>query len=141
MYNPLSSSGLDKFFKKLFSPPGVKVPDEVKDAFCEQFPDAVNPDWSAAGVMYEAVFHLSDIEQIALMDDKGVLRKLRINLSIDQAPEVVIAAAVQTCELMNAIKVTREGKVFYEIIARDKDLNRYQILISEEGALIKREAF
>ncbi len=141
MNNHGITGNIDKLFRRLFSADKVKVPDLVKKSFRLTFAHARNAEWTMVGDHYESLFYLDGREQIAHFDPAGAMCEYRVNIPVDDAPKVVLDLARQTGELMNVIRIEREEKILYELIARDKELNRYLILMEGDGALLKIESF
>lgn len=128
------------FFQKILSGNKViPVPATVKTSFSKQFVEPLNIEWHKTGEQFEAVFYMDDLEHIARYKADGEMTCLKINLPLDGLPETVRAAAQGHGELMNAISILCDEKQKYEVIVRDKDLNRYFLLIRTNGEVAEKE--
>jgi len=141
MNNHSLTGGLDKLFKKLFAADRIKVPEVVRKSFRSRFSQARNAEWTQAGDHYETVFYLDGREQIAHFLPTGEISEYRMNIPVQDAPAVAVDLAMQTGELMNVIQIDRSGRILFELIARDKELNRYLILMDADGGLLNIEPF
>lgn len=129
---------MKNIFSKIFKFSNVSLPTEVKDSFAEKFGDSINIEWLQTDDFYEAIFYHDDIEQIAHFDSSGKLLNLKKNLSINTAPPHILEKAKQHGELMNAIEISEEEIVGYELIVRDEALIRFSLLLNEKGGLIHK---
>ena len=67
-------------FSKISNSPTKNIPEVVKNQLQTQFPNAKNIDWEQKEEIYEAVFHIKDIEYIALISGTGELVENKKNL-------------------------------------------------------------
>jgi hypothetical protein len=119
--------------KNTFTPPQV-----VLQALEKIFGKMLNVEWSEEDGFYEAVFYHNDIEFIARFDNSGELQVSKSNLPLHMVTPPIASQAVEVGELMNLIEIIQQGKIFYEIIARDKYLDRYYLLLEENGTLLEK---
>jgi hypothetical protein len=118
----------------------ITPPQHVATTFQNLFPEAVNVEWYVSAQGFEAVFHLNQHEMIAMLGANGEPLEIRLNLPAAEAPTVVIAALAPEAELMNVIRVEKYAEVTYEIIYRNRHLDRFVMLISEQGQILSDNA-
>lgn len=129
---------MKNIFSKIFKFSNVSLPSTVTDSFAKKFGDSINIEWLQTDDFYEAVFYHDDIEHIAHFDSSGKLLNLKKNLSINTTPQHILEKARQHGELMNAIEISEEEIVGYELIVRDEALIRFSLLLNEKGGLIHK---
>lgn len=129
---------MKNILNKLFRFTNVSLPEQVKNSFFEKFGDSINVEWIQTDDSYEAIFYLEDIEHIAHFDCTGKLLNLKKNLSLHTIPEHIREKAAQHGELMNAIEISEDEIVGYELIIRDETLIRFSLLLNEKGGLIHK---
>jgi hypothetical protein len=115
-------------------------PQHVAIAFETIFPEAVNVEWYVNAQGFEAVFHLNQREMIAMLGANGEPLEIRRNLPAVSAPAAVMVALAPEVELMNVIRVEKNAEVTYEIIYRNHQLERFVMLISEQGNILSDSA-
>ena len=115
-----------------------QVPRKVLEKQNSEFPEAINIDWTISEIYYEAVFYQNDTECIARYSNRGKLMEFKKNLWPDQVPGVISTACKTHGEVMNAIEIVRDENHLFEIIVREKDLSRYEILFNQEGILLNK---
>lgn len=113
---------------------------QIRQGFEKHFPDARNIEWTSHKKYHEAIFYEEDIEKIARFDNEGNLNETRINIAPADIPSWLGDKTSKELEIMNCISVlTKEGTA-YELIVRDRDLNRYVMHVDTQkqcGAPIK----
>jgi hypothetical protein len=115
-------------------------PQHVATAFETIFPEAVNVEWYVNAQGFEAVFHLNQREMITMLGANGEPLEIRRNLPAASAPAAVMVALAPEVELMNVIRVEKNAEVTYEIIYRNHQLERFVMLISEQGNILSDSA-
>ncbi len=126
---------------KIFLTPFKHIPEKVKEALHLQFPEALNVEWETKNDVYEAVFYKNEIEFIAkISDNKGVI-EYKQNLKLDELPAQITEECLKSGEIMNAIGITKGTAVFYEVIVRDKILDRSVLLLDESANLLESRLF
>jgi len=115
----------------------VTPPKYIATSFAGNFPHAVNAEWHLMEAGFEAVFFENNLETIALFNKYGALTETRKNLLTGEMPEKVAEAAANQGEVMNVIMVSKKNQIDYEIIYRDKHLNRFLLLLSSDGTILK----
>ena len=123
------------FFKTQIKP----LPQKVIHALETNFPGAMNVEWEHKKSGFEAIFYLNDVEHISLFSGKGILLENKKNLWPNEIPENIAAVCNSKGEIMNGIVINRGDKLFYEVIIRDTNLNRYLLLFEPNGTLLKTE--
>ncbi len=126
--------GLNHFFpESSYSPP-----DQLVLALEKRFGKLLNVEWYEEDGGIEAVFYCNDLEHIARFDASGGLQVVKRNQPLRLVTSAIARKACEVGELMNLIEIDREGELFYEIIARDKQLDRYYLLLREDGTLVEK---
>jgi hypothetical protein len=115
------------------------IPKIVVNNFNKVFPDAINVEWYLNGEIFEAVFHENDLEKIAFIDNKGTTIETKVNLALSLIPFAIAQIASNHGEIMNAIKITNNDSITYEIIVRDQKLNRYLIEFDDKGLIFNKK--
>ncbi|MBC8005792.1 MAG: hypothetical protein H7X84_09985 [Verrucomicrobia bacterium] len=129
---------MKNIFSKLFKFTNVNLPPPVKIAFSEEFGESINVEWLQIDDFYEAIFYIKEVEHIARFDATGKILNVKRNLSIHSIPAHINEKASQHGELMNAIEISEEVIVAYELIVRDETLTRFSLLLNEKGGLIHK---
>ncbi len=115
-----------------------KPPKAVVHSLKENFGNVINVEWSKEEAYYEAVFYHLNTEKIAHFSPEGDLQETKVNLPLYMAKPEIARQAKLVGELMNLIEINRHGTIFYDIVARDKDLDRYYLLLAEDGTLLEK---
>ncbi|NCA86001.1 MAG: hypothetical protein EOM83_10560 [Clostridia bacterium] len=118
----------------------INPPQYVANVFETLFPEAVNVEWYVNTQGFEAVFHHNQREMIAMLSANGELLETRHNLPAAEAPAVVKPALTPESELMNVIRVEKNAEVTFEIIYRNQKLDRFVMLIGEQGNILSDSA-
>jgi len=124
---------------KIFQSNKTKPAKAVVKAFEKIFGKPVNVEWHPEGENFEAVFYIDEKEHIALFAPDGTLLEKKRNMILSEATPEVAQQAKNVGELMNLIEITRNGKIYYDIIARDLYLDRYYLLLDEAGNLLEKK--
>ncbi len=124
---------------KIFQSNKTKPTKAVLKSFESIFGQPVNVEWHRENNNYEVLFYIEERENIALFAPDGVLIEKKQNLVLSEASPEVVKQAKYVGELMNLIEITRDGKIFYDVIARDLYLDRYYLLLDHEGNLIEKK--
>lgn len=112
---------------------GVSPSDICLQSFKENFEDAVNIEWFNKTDYFEAIFYKNNLEHIAIYSLTGVLTEYRLNLPSEYLPEPIRNSALDKGEIMNSVMRNKGNMIEYEVIVRDKELNRNLILFSDVG--------
>lgn len=115
-----------------------KPPHHVSRSLESHFGKILNVEWNNVNDHYEALFYFNAMECIALFDETGLLLESKFNLPLHMVKAEIASQALAVGELMNLIEIRKDGKVYYEIIARDKMLDRFFLLLEEDGKLIEK---
>lgn len=127
------------FFKNILSDKSTNPPEEIKNHFFSFFVNPFNIDWHSEDDFYEAVFYENDLEKIAKYDTQGNFIHVKTNISANLLPQKVLSVAQSFGEIMNVILVSNNSESIYEIIFRDKNLVRYELMIDSEGKVISNQ--
>jgi len=117
----------------LFRLNSKRPPVSVHTQFKTFYPAAINEDWSREEDLWEVVFHDGEVEKIARFSNSGNLEELRVNRSVRDLPVEIYNHVNQLGEIMNVIFIQKGDQVNWEIIYRDSELNRFLILVGNEG--------
>jgi hypothetical protein len=131
---------MSNFFKKFIDGGNVVPPHHIEKEFNHKFIDPLNVEWFLKGKQYEAVFYKDNTEYIARYTSEGLLIDYKINLPVDNLPEKLCSKLPWDEEIMNVVSIDSGKSTEYEIIVRDKNLQRYLIQIADNGKIINRKA-
>ncbi len=129
----------ETFFKSLLTGNAISAPEIVKDSFRKKFHGAINIEWFQSDDCYEAIFYHNDTEIISRFSHNGDWIETRTNLEISVLDNHIKHPAQQNGEIMNAILIESHDLKKYEIIIRDKQLNRFLLILSDTGEIIKNQ--
>ena len=130
---------MHKIIQHIFQGKKPNLPKLVLNSFQNIFGTSTNVEWHHEKDQYEAVFYISNMEHIAIFSPDGKLLEKKCNLELHKVTHPVSEQARAVGELMNLIEIHRDGKIFYEIIARDSHLDRYSLLMEENGTLLEKK--
>jgi len=125
------------FVKKVMEGDGVVPSEGCLNSFHQNFEDAVNIEWFQRENYFEAVFYKNNLEHIALFSLEGIFMEYRINLPTDYLPEPIKKTALSRGEIMSSVMRNKGNMVDYEVIVRDKELNRHLVTLSDIGRIIE----
>jgi len=123
-------------FSKIFRNSSKRIPVVVEEKLSDLFRDAKNIEWEQKEDQFEAIFYLNDIEHIAQFTKTGELVQYKKNLWPAELPEILKSEGQKFGEIMNGIVIYRGTELFYEMIIRNENLDRYEFLYNHEGVLI-----
>lgn len=130
---------MENFFKSFFTGDNQKPSKLIIESLTASFPNAVNIEWNLVKNEWEALFYSLDMECIVRFSKKGQLIESRKNYPLDVLDSELKKVLSKHGELMNAIEINKEGAgVFFECIFRDKDLNRFMMLVDDQGLIKDR---
>lgn len=128
---------MNNLFKKIFITAPKTIPESVQKFLITKFPDAINVEWEFKDGLFESIFYLKEVEYIAKISEAKGIIEYKINLNPTELPAQVSSSEDVHGEIMNAIEIHRENELLYEIIVRDKKLNRTLLLLNSSGGLLK----
>lgn len=129
----------DSFLKSLFHGKSPRTPKKVVNVFKKIFPDAINVEWHQKNGLFEAIFYQNDIEKITEFDPDGNCLMIKTNLWPETFAGEQRLIAENYGEIMNIIKIEKNGEIIFEFIVRDKELIRYLMIIDNNGRKIRFE--
>lgn len=127
----------NNFFRFLFQDKENLPSKEVFVVFKKIFPKAKNAEWVQKNEHFEVIFYEHDIEKIAEFDRHGNLLLLKTNINPAVFNGEIRKVADKYGEIMNVIKIEKDNNVQFEIIVRDIELTRFELLIDQEGKELK----
>lgn len=130
---------MTSIFSHFIPPNTFRPPDVVCVALEKAFGTIRNVEWTEEDDLYEAVFYCGETEYIASFNGDGKLLVTKTNLPLHTAKPQIARQALLVGELMNLIEIKKEGKIYYDVIARDKFLDRYYLFLDEDGNLIEKQ--
>ncbi len=134
---------MEELIRNIFSEEHIKVPGKISAALRSKFgKGAVSVEWSQKDSFYEAVFYLNQVEHIARFSNSGELIDYRVNLAPDELSSAILGFLSGRGEVMNVVAVHtphNEKGIVYEIILRNRDLVRYELLIDQDGKLLSEK--
>lgn len=123
------------FLKKVFQGTGISPTKVCLKAFNQNFENALNVEWYNKEDYFEAIFYKDNLEHIAMFDKAGNLIEYKLYLPEGYLPEPIKNKVEAKGEIMNALMRNKGNMVEYEVIVRDKALNRYVMTLSDVGNL------
>jgi len=130
---------MNNFLKNVVEGNGVSPSDICLKSFNENFEDAINIEWFKKENNFEAIFYKNNLEHIAIFSLTGILMEYRLNLSADFLPEPIKNIVLSKGEIMNYVMRNKGNKIEYEVIVRDKELNRKLITLLDIGVIIEEK--
>lgn len=128
---------MNKLLKKIFLTPFKHIPEKVKEALYAQFPEALNVEWHSKKRNHEAVFYVNEIEFIAKISENIGIIEYKKNLKLDELPSHIAVECVKLGEIMNAIAITKGIDTFFEVIVRNKKMERSALLLDQSGGFLE----
>lgn len=116
---------------------GFSPSDNCINAFNSKFEDAVNVEWFDKKTYYETIFYKDQIEHIAIFSVDGELLEYKMLLPTTLLPEAIKESLEKRGELMNIVLINKGNTIVYEAILRDEKLNRFLLLLTDLGKIIK----
>lgn len=126
---------MEDFFNKVLEGNTGSPPENCLNSLQMNFPDAMNVEWHERSDHFEAIFYKNNFEHIAIFSQDGLLAEYRVNITEDFLPELHRTISNSKGELMNVVMRNKGNSIEYEIIVRDKDLNRYMVVLSDIGTI------
>lgn len=131
---------MKNIIQNIFNQDITTPPAEVQQGLIKNFASILNVEWSMQNDQYEAVFYKDKIEHIALFSAKGELLEYKITLSEHMLPFPIKKGLKAKGEIMNIISRNKSNNISYEVIVRDAHLQRFIIILAENGAIISEQA-
>lgn len=122
-----------EYLKRMMDDGRCEPPESCLAAFRTAYPGATGTEWHQTNGNYESVFYEDKLEHIARFDSSGKLLDHKMFL-----PELLLPAKIRKTmegrgEIMNAVLINRGNRIEYEVIVRDKQLNRKLVCFSQSG--------
>lgn len=127
---------MNNFFRKIFITAPKTIPGSVQKFLASKFPEALNVEWEFKDGLFESIFYLDGVEHIAKISESKGIVEYKINLNPTELPEQLRSSEDIHGEIMNVIAIHRNADLMYEIIVRDKNLNRTLLLLNSSGELL-----
>lgn len=128
---------MKNFLRNVIKGNGIIPPPKCEQAFHQSFEDALNVDWYDKNGGYEVIFYKDKLEHIAQFNLDGSLLEYSLNIPEGYLPEIIKESIDSKGEIMNSVMRNRGNTVEYEIIVKDKELNRLLITFSNIGELLE----
>jgi len=121
---------------------GKDVPEAVKSAFSQKFPDVTNVKWDKENDNeWEAEFKINGMDYSANFENSGAWTETEYKINLKDIPEAVktsldnesAGSKIKESEVCE----TKEGKV-YEFVIRKGD-NEIELQINDAGKITKKE--
>jgi hypothetical protein len=132
------------FFQKYIFRINTNTPgNKVLSSFKEHFPDATNIEWSnEKDGVFEAIFRVNGIEQIAWFQKSGYWLKTETNYTLGMLDENIRQKLEMFGQIMSSIYIERaDGDSEYEFIIRDNFQVRHVFITDNEGNVRDRHNF
>lgn len=130
---------MKEFVKRVIKGNGIKPAEKCIHSFEDNFSNAINIEWFDREAYYEAIFYKDNIEHIAIFEKDGTLKEYKSFLPSNYLPEAIKLYLEQIGEIMNVVLINKGNSIQYEIIIRDKKLDRQLYLFSDQGKLIEKK--
>lgn len=132
---------MDNLLNKLFKKPSEKPSKVIQKSLLSHFKGCRNIEWNTSeNSLHEAIFFIKGQEYLARFSADGSLVEYKKNLLLSNLPESIQKLTLEHGELMNAIEIHKSGvPTLFELIVRDSQLTRFDLIVSEDLTLIKKE--
>ena len=124
---------MNNFFLNLVKGNGIAPPVQVQNELYKNFHKPLNIEWFSRDDHYEAIFYVGKREYLARFQPDGSMMDYKINLTAEALPEKIRKSAGSKGEIMNAVVIHEGEKVSYEIIYRNENLQRFLMIINQQG--------
>jgi len=116
---------------------------KVLNGFREHFPEATNIEWShEKDGIFEAIFRVCGIEQIAWFEKSGFWLKTETNYTLAMLDEKIRKKLELYGQIMSSILIERaNGDSEYEFIIRDDFQVRHVFITDDQGVVLDRQNF
>jgi hypothetical protein len=131
---------MNDFFHKLIRGDTTAPPEPVLASLHENFSRPYNIEWLRRDQYYEAIFYIFNREYLARFRKDGGLVDYKVNMPVESLPSKILGKVRSRGEIMNAVVIHAGSGVRYEIIYRDRELNRFLLLIDENTVVISEKA-
>ena len=118
----------------------TEPPEPVCKSLAREFSSPYNIEWMKHKEYYEAVFYVRKQEYLARFRTDGSLVDYSINIPAESIPARILKTAGSAGEIMNAVARHSGEEISYEIICRDRELNRFLLLIDSNAGVMSRQA-
>lgn len=115
--------------------PSREVPSAVINTIKAKFPNTSRLEWEKKGDLFEAEFHVNNIDHKALLDPSGKLLVYKRDIRAADLPRAVkntIRKQYANFRIDDVEKLEREGAVFYQV-ELDGEPHDQKLVISAEG--------
>ncbi|MFO7669682.1 MAG: hypothetical protein R6W31_08500 [Bacteroidales bacterium] len=130
---------MNDFLKRMVEGNGVTPSEVCLKSLNQNFEDAINVEWFKKDNCFEAIFYKNNREHIAIFSSSGILNEYRLNIPPDYLPEIIKNFVSTRGEIMNSVIRNKGNMIEYEVIFRDKELNRHLINLSDIGRIIEEK--
>jgi len=131
---------MKKLFDNIIGGNSIVPSEDAKKCFSNHFGEAISIEWIEIENGFEAMFYINNQEYISRISRDGALLEYKINLNPSNLPDNIQTPALEHGELMNAISIHKANQdSIYELITRNKSLERFTVLYNANGTFIKKE--
>ena len=113
------------------------LPENVKSAFKQKYPEATSVKWDKEEKMYEASFKLNNIDNSVLMDANAAILETEVKTDLQKVPKVILAYVKNNYAAKQpkgaAIITDNKGTITYEI-----EMNGIDLIFDSNGTFIKK---
>lgn len=130
---------MKNLLKKIFGGDADSPSSAAKKCLTDYFENAQSVEWIKIENGFEAIFYINNQEYIAHISNEGILLEYKINLDPSYLPDIIKVSAREYGELMNSISIHKTGNdATYELITRNKQLERFTVLFKADGSFIRK---
>ena len=115
--------------------PSREVPSAVINTIKAKFPNTTRLEWEKKGDLFEAEFHVNNIDHKALLEPSGKLLVYKRDIRAADLPRAVkntIRKQYANFRIDDVEKLEREGAVFYQV-ELDGEPHDQKLVISADG--------
>ena len=127
------------FLRKVIEGSRITPTTVCLEALNQNFKNAINVEWYELGNLFEAIFYKDNLEHIALFNTDGILQEYTQYLPEGYLPESIKKILETRGEVMNTVLKNKGNTIEYEVIYRDKELNRYLMSFSDTGKVLEEK--
>ncbi|MEZ2444835.1 PepSY-like domain-containing protein [Chitinophaga sp. RCC_12] len=119
--------------------PASQVPAAVTTAFKAKFPNTSHLEWEKKGTLYEAEFHVNNVDHKALLSEQGQLQQFKEDIPVTDLPQAVkqaIKTNYKAFRIDDAEKVTRGSASYYQV-ELDGEPHDQKIVMTPAGKVVQ----
>lgn len=123
--------------------PASQMPAAVTNTFKAKFPNTSHLEWEKKGDLYEAEFHVNNVDHKALLNEQGQLQVFKKDIPVTNLPQAVkqtIKTNYKTFRIDDTEKVTRGTAVYYQV-ELDGEPHDQKVVFTPAGKVAEDQAY